>query len=267
MAYTVTVGDFEGPFDLLLKLIAQRRVDVYDVVLADITDDYLSVVREMDTLDLEATTEFLVIAATLVELKAARLLPTDDEPEIDELAIHARDLLYARLLDFQVFGEAASFLGGRLRDQDGYIPRAVPLEDAFVGCVPPVELAVGPDDLAGMYSGLLAAAAERHRPVDTSHLPPIPLTVDDAARDLLDRLDGYGGYATFRTLTQGYASRVEVAVAFLAVLELYKNEHVDVAQSTHFGELMISAPHDGDLTIETGHVPAWRQPVAVRAGR
>src|SRR5919106_1035594 len=96
MAYTVTVGDFEGPFDLLLQLIAQRRVDVYDVALADITDDYLAVVRTMDTVDLEATTEFLIIAATLVELKAARLLPTE-EPEIDEFAVDARDLLYARL--------------------------------------------------------------------------------------------------------------------------------------------------------------------------
>lgn len=267
MAYTVTVGDFEGPFDLLLKLIAQRRVDVYDVVLADITDDYLSVVRGMDTLDLEATTTFLVIAATLVELKAARLLPTDEEPEIDELAIHARDLLYARLLDFQVFAEAAAFLGGRMRDQDGYIPRAVPLEDAFVGCVPPVELALDPDDLGGLYGDVLAAAAERHEPVDTSHLPPIRLTVEDAARDLLDRLDRHGGYATFRALTDRYASRVEVAVAFLAVLELYKNEHIDVAQSTHFGELMISVPHDGDLAIDSRPAPGRRDTVAVRAGR
>lgn len=266
MAYTVTVDAFEGPFDLLLKLIAQRRVDVYDVALADITDDYLAVVRTMDTLDLEATTEFLVIAATLVELKAARLLPTDDEPEIDELAMHARDLLYARLLDFQVFAEAASFLGGRLHDQQGYVPRAVPLEAPFVGCVAPVELTATPDDLAERYGDLLARMAERDRPVDTSHLPPIPITVDQASRHLIDRLGAAGGRATFRALTRIYRTRVEVAVAFLAVLELYKDEHVEVTQSTHFGDLMIefaSAAAD-DVTVVDDDLSVAYRPVAVR---
>lgn len=260
MAYTVTVGDFEGPFDLLLRLIAQRRVDVHEVVLADITDDFLAVVRSMDTVDLEATTEFLVIAATLVELKAARLLPTDDEPEVDELAMHARDLLYARLLDYQVYAEAAAFLGGRLGDQDGYIGRAVPLEAPFVGCVPPVTLATSADALAGLYADVLAAAAERDQPVDTSHLPPIPLTVGEAARRLLDRLDGTGGPVTFRALTDGYTRRVEVAVAFLAVLELYKNEHIDVAQATHFGDLLIARPAaDAQTAVDR---PGRREAVA-----
>lgn len=267
MAYTVTVGDFEGPFDLLLKLIAQRRVDVYDVALADITDDYLAVVRTMDTLDLEATTEFLVIAATLVELKAARLLPTDDEPEVDELAMHARDLLYARLLDFQVFAEAASFLGGRLADQQGYVPRAVPLEDAFVGRVPPVELTATAGDLAGLYGDLLARVAERDRPVDTSHLPPVPITVEQASRDLVDRLGDAGGRATFRTLTRSYRTRVEVAVAFLAVLELYKDEHVEVEQSTHFGDMVITGTAVDVVAVTSGDTTVAYRPLVVQAGR
>lgn len=256
MAYTVTVGEFEGPFDLLLKLIAQRRVDVYDVALADITDDYLAIVRTMDTLDLEATTEFLVIAATLVELKAARLLPTDEEPEVDELAMHARDLLYARLLDFQVFAEAAAFMGGRMQDQRGYIPRAVPLEDAFVGSAPPVELTTSPDDLARLYAAVLARQVDRDRPVDTSHLPPIPITVEQASQRVIDGLEACGGRATFRALTVTYSTPVEVVVAFLAVLELYKNEHVEVSQIHNFGDMVIElAPADvlavtiDDLTV------------------
>ena len=267
MAYTVTVGDFEGPFDLLLKLIAQRRVDVYDVALADITDDYLAVVRRMDTLDLEATTEFLVIAATLVELKAARLLPTDDEPEIDELAMHARDLLYARLLDYQVYTEAASFLGGRMADQQGYVPRAVPLEQAFVGRVPPVELTTTPDDLAMLHGDLLARMAERDRAVDTSHLPLIPITVEQASRHLVDRLDSAGGRATFRALTRAYRTRVEVAVAFVAVLELYKNEHVEVEQSTHCGDMVIARTAHDLVAVTTGDTTVALRPMAVRAGR
>ena len=239
MAYTVTIGDFEGPFALLLQLITQRRVDVYDVALADITDDYLAVVRTMDTVDLEATTEFLVIAATLVELKAARLLPTDDEPQIDELAVNARDLLYARLLDFQVFAEAAAFLGGRLDDHRGYIPRMVPLEEQFVGCVPPARLDLTPDDIASLYSDVLAQVAERERPVDTSHLPPIAITVEQASDVMVQRLQSYGGRSTFRALTDGYASRIEVAVSFLAILDLYKSERVEVSQLTNFGDLVV----------------------------
>lgn len=264
MAYTVSVGDFEGPFDLLLKLIAQRRVDVYDVALADITDDYLAVVRTMDTVDLEATTEFLVIAATLVELKAARLLPTDEEPEIDELAVHARDLLYARLLDFQVFAEAAAFLGGRMADQAGYVPRAVPLEEPFVGLAPPVELRTSPADLARIYGEVLADLAERERPVDISHLPPIPLTVAQASRDLVDGLAGVGGRATFAELTRRYRSRATVAVAFLAVLELYKEEHVEVTQAAHFGDMVIELTSTEVLAVVADGVRVEHRALAVQ---
>lgn len=249
MAYTVTVGDFEGPFDLLLQLIAQRRVDVYDVALADITDDYLAVVRAMDTVDLEGTTEFLVIAATLVELKAARLLPTDEEPEIDEFAINARDLLYARLLDFQVFAEAAAFLGGRIEDHKGYIPRMVPLEERFVRCVPPARLDLTPDDLAILFSDVLAQVAERERPVDTSHLPPIAITVEQASDVMMQRLLSSGGRSTFRALTDGCTSRIEVAMSFLAILDLYKSERVEVSQHTNFGDLVVELSPEEASTV------------------
>lgn len=264
MAHTVTAGDFEGPFDLLLQLIAQRRVDVYEIALADITDDYLAVVHTMDTVDLEATTEFLVIAATLVELKAARLLPDDTEPELDELAVHARDLLYARLLDFQVFAEAAAFLGGRLDDQAGYVPRVVALEERFVGCMPPLVLDVTPQRIAELYGDVLAALAERERPVDTSHLPPIPITVEQASAMLVNRLHANGGRATFRALTDG-ASRVEVAVSFLAVLDLYSDERVDVTQRESFGELEIALATAAAVTVDAGEIAVTHQPLAVQA--
>jgi segregation and condensation protein A len=265
MAYTVSVGDFEGPFDLLLQLIAQRRVDVYEVALADITDDYLAVVRTMDTVDLEATTEFLVIAATLVELKAARLLPTDEEVEVDELAVHARDLLYARLLDYQVFAEAAAFLGGRFDDQAGYVPREVPLEAPFVGLAPPVELRTTGEQLAAIYGEVLADVAERERPVDTSHLPPIPMTVAQASRDLVDGLAGAGGRATFSALTRGYRAPVMVAVAFLAVLELYKDERVEVTQATHFGDMVIELTSTDVLAVVADGVRVDHRALAVQA--
>jgi segregation and condensation protein A len=266
MAHTVTVGDFEGPFDLLLQLIAQRRLDVYDVALADITDDYLAVVRTMDTVDLEATTEFLVIAATLVELKAARLLPSEDDPEIDDFAVDARDLLYARLLDFQVFAEAAAFLGGRLEDQRGYIARAVPLEERFVGCVPPARLGLTPEDIAALYGDVLAQVAERTRPVDTSHLPPIEITVEQASGMVVERLLSCGGRSTFRALTQG-GSRIDVAVSFLAILDLYKSERVEVSQATNFGELVVELSSGEASVLPHEDTAEVRRAMAVQATR
>lgn len=240
MAHTVTVGTFEGPFDLLLALIAQRRMDIGEIALADITDDYLAALHAMDTVDLEATTEFLVIAATLLELKAARLLPVDVEADVDDVTGDARDLLYARLLDYQVYAEAAAFLGGRLEDQQGFVPRDVALEARFVGCAPPIEVPASADDLAELFRAVLSRADERDRPVDISHLPPITITVEAASSAVVGGLRGHGGTATFRTLTAGCRSRIEVAVTFLAVLELYRTERVDVAQASTCGELVVT---------------------------
>jgi chromatin segregation and condensation protein Rec8/ScpA/Scc1 (kleisin family) len=125
----------------------------------------------------------------------------------------------------------------------------VPLEEPFVGLAPPVELRTSPGQLAAIYHDVLADLADRERPVDTSHLPPIPMTVAQASRDLVDRLIGAGGRATFADLTRTYRSRVTVAVAFLAVLDLYKDEHVEVTQSTHFGEMVIELTSTDVLAV------------------
>jgi chromatin segregation and condensation protein Rec8/ScpA/Scc1 (kleisin family) len=109
--------------------------------------------------------------------------------------------------------------------------------------------------------------AERDRAVDTSHLPPIPITVEQASRHLVDHLDGAGGRATFRALTRAYRTRVEVAVAFVAVLELYKNEHVEVEQSTHCGDMVIELKSDDLVAVTTGDTTVAYRPMAVRAGR
>ena len=242
-AYHVAVGSFEGPFDLLLHLIARRKVDVSDVPIAQITDDYLAVLRTMEDLDLEVTTEFLVIAATLVELKAARLLPGEEDPELDELALEARDLLYARLLDYRTFKEAAGWLGERLQAHEGYVPRAVGLEERFARLVPAVQLPVAAEGLA-----LLAAHALAERPdnaVDVTHLQPVRITVREAAGMVVDELARAGGRATFAELTAGCRHRVEVVVCFLALLELYRFDHVDLHQSGCFGDLEVEWLPDG----------------------
>lgn len=236
--YHVAIGAFEGPFDLLLHLIARHKVDIYDIPLAQITDDYLVVLRSMDQVDLEVATEFLVVAATLIELKAARLLPGEDDPELDELALEARDLLYARLLDYRTFKEASGHLADRIEANAGYFPREVGAEAAFAGLVPEVQL---PLDAAALATLAARVLADRPQPfVDLSHVQPVRMTVREAAGMLLDELLRAGGEATFRELTAGCRHPAEVVVHFLALLELYKLGHVDLDQVASFGELVVA---------------------------
>jgi len=236
--YHVTVGSFEGPFDLLLQLIARHKVDIYEVPLAQITEDYLAALRGMERIDLEVATEFLVVAATLIELKAARLLPGEDDPELEELALEARDLLYARLLDYRTFKEAAGFLRAQLDGHAGFVPRQVGPDPQFAGSTPDMALPVSAEQLAELAA---RAFVEQPEPtVDTSHLQPVRMTVREAAGMVADELVRAGGRAPFTELTAGCRHRIEVVVCFLAVLELYKNEHVELEQTKNFGELVVS---------------------------
>ena len=251
-SYHVSVGAFTGPFDLLLHLIARHKVDIYEVSLAQITDDYLAVLRELQRpssstvgqgkLDLEVATEFLVVAATLVELKAARLLPGEDDPELDELALEARDLLYARLLDYRTFKDAAAFLADGLAASAGYVARDVRLEQRYTDLVPPVRLGVDAQQIAALAARVLAERPASS--VDTSHLQPVRMTVREAAGMVMTELERAGGRATFREVTAGCRHRVEVVVCFLALLELYKLDLVDLEQASSFDVLTIATNPD-----------------------
>lgn len=243
--YHVAIGSFEGPFDLLLALIARHRLDIYDVPIAQITDDYLAVLRQMERVDLDTATEFLVVAATLVELKAARLLPGEDDPELEETALEARDLLYARLLDYRLFKHAASMFRERLAANAGYLPREVALEARYTALAPAVELRATAAQLADLAARAMAARPEPT--VDTSHLQPVRLTVRDAAGMVSDELARAGGSASFRELTAGCRHRGEVVVYFLALLELYKLDLVDLEQTANFDRLMVVGNADADL--------------------
>ncbi|HUH08424.1 MAG TPA: ScpA family protein [Egibacteraceae bacterium] len=238
-SYTVSIDAFEGPFDLLLHLIARHKMDIYDVPLSQITDDYLAVLREMEQIDLEVATDFLVVAATLIELKAARLLPGEDDPELEDLALEARDLLYARLLDYRSFKEAASFLAARLSAHSGFVPREVVLEERYAALMPEAKLDMVAADLAALATRVLS-----ERPpsvVDIAHLQPVRMSVREAATLVTDELARAGGAASFRELTAGCRHRVEVVICFLAVLELYKLEMVDLKQPEGLGELIVVA--------------------------
>lgn len=259
--YHVTVGSFEGPFDLLLQLIARHKVDIYEIPLAQITDDYLAVLRQMENIDLEVATEFLIVAATLIELKAARLLPAEDDPDLEDLALEARDLLYARLLDYRVFKEAASYLRERFAALAGFVPRAVTLEARYQGLVPEVRLNVTPERLAEIAA--LALTAKPEPVVDVSHLQPVRMTVREAAGMVVQELDRAGGTATFMELTAGCRHRIEVIVHFLALLELYKLDVIDMDQVDNFATLRVTS--NGDVAWQVSGLAEMEEYVGARS--
>jgi segregation and condensation protein A len=241
--YEVSTAVFEGPFDLLLHLITQEQVDIYQVSLSRIVDCYVAELEAMqqryEQLDLDVATEFVLIAAILIELKARRLLPGKTDVDIDEeLALwEERDLLLARLLECKTFKDAAAALA-RLAGLAGRsFPRAAGLEDEFLELAPDLLAGVTPDKL---YQAYLRAVAPRPVPrVDLDHVAPIRASVADAVAELVEELPGLGR-ATFRTLTAGLTARLAVIVRFLAVLELCKQGLVDLEQGSNFGELHVT---------------------------
>jgi segregation and condensation protein A len=236
--FHVSLSSFEGPFDLLLHLIARHRVDVHAIPIAQITDEYLAVLRGAETVDLEVATDFLVVAATLVELKAARLLPNEDDPELDELAVEVRDLLYARLLDYRTFKHAAAWIDERLEAGRGSWPRMAALEERFARLRPDVVLPVDGPGLAALAATAIASAP--HHEVDLTHVQPIRMTVREAVAHVLGGLRRAGGRASFRALTASCRDRIEIVVSFLALLELYRVDVVELEQTGTFGDLQVA---------------------------
>src|SRR5207342_3633305 len=220
MSYEVSTSVFEGPFDLLLHLILKQEVDLWEISLSRIVDEYLGELERMESFDLDVTTEFLLIAATLVDLKARRLLPSLEEVELDEelLRFEERDLLLARLLECKTFKDAARVLEGHLRVGARCVPRSAGPEEPF--------RSMAPDPLERVTAKALVAAARRGLApkaepiVDTYHLAPIRASVRDAVDALLVSLP-YDRSVTFRALVAGIDDKLEIIVRFLAVLEMF----------------------------------------------
>ena len=247
MPYEVSTPVFEGPFDLLLHLITSEQVDVYEVSLSRIVDGYLAELARMERLDLEMATEFLLIAATLIELKTKRLLPGRDDLDLDEeLQLYAeRDTLLARLLECKTFKDAAAEIERLQRVAGRSHPRVAGLEDRFIDLAPDILTGVAPDDLArALVKALTPKPAPR---VDLDHVAPIRASVRDALEELVRQLPKMQR-TTFRDLTGNHRERLEVIVRFLAVLELYKRGLVDIDQAGNFGELSIQwvGPDEAD---------------------
>ena len=238
MAYDVQTPVFEGPFDLLLHLILREQVDLYEVDLAPIVDAYLEHLQQMEALDLEVATEFLLIAATLVELKTKRLLPDDPDVDLDdELALwEERDLLLARLLECKTFKDAARMLASLHNTAARSVPRRCGPDERYVELTPDLLEGIGAEDLRDAF---VRACTPRPEPrIDLFHVAPIKVSVMDTVGQLLRELPG-SPRVSFRDLTSQLVERMEVIVHFLAVLELFKQGLVDLQQAGNFGDIEV----------------------------
>ncbi len=237
-AFEVRLENFEGPFDLLLSLISRHQLDVTQVALSQVTDEFIAHIRALGrSWDLGQASEFLVVAATLLDLKAAKLLPAAEVESEDDLALlEARDLLFARLLQYRAYKEVAGYLGGLARAQSRRYPRAVPLEPRFADLMPEVLVAVTPEQLARIAAAALAPKAPPRVPIDHIHAPRV--SVREQVVILRSRL-ARSGRATFRGLTHDCRHTMELVARFLALLELYREGAVAFDQLAPLGELHV----------------------------
>jgi len=236
--FKVRLSNFEGPFDLLLQLISKHKLDVTEVALSKVTDEFMVHIRAMGPdWDLDQTTEFLVVAATLLDLKAARLLPSAEvEDEADLALLEARDLLFARLLQYRAYKQIADIFNHRLEEEARRYPRTVGLEPHHAELLPEVVISIGPEGFAK-----LAVKAMQPRPkpqvyVDHIHAPLV--SVQEQAGIVVARLRELGE-ASFRVLVEDTDDTLTVVARFLALLELYREKAVALDQETALGELLV----------------------------
>ncbi|HJM28753.1 MAG: segregation/condensation protein A [Acidimicrobiales bacterium] len=236
MTYEVETPVFSGPFDLLLHLILQDEVDLYEISLGGIIDSYIQEIQRMEDVNLAVATEFLLIAATLIELKSRRLLPDTSDLDLEEeLALwEERDLLLARLLECKTFKDASHVLKTLTLDAALSYPRLSGMEDQFIGLLPDLLEGVSGEDL---HEAFLRATAPKPE-LDLFHVTSVKLTVAETVEYLIEELPQMGR-VTLRELTSAAVDRVEVVVYFLSVLELYKQGVIDLTQIATFGTLTI----------------------------
>jgi segregation and condensation protein A len=240
--FQVRLSNFEGPFDLLLQLIFAHRLDVTEVALHQVTDDFIAYTKAIGRqLELEETTAFLVIAATLLDLKAARLLPSGEVHDEEDLALlEVRDLLFARLLQYRAFKHVAVMFAELEAAALRSYPRSVSLEDRYSELLPEVMLGVDADRFAQ-----IAAAVFTPRPaptVATEHLHQVMVSVPEQVGNLMALLEsrGVGQWASFSELVADCGAPIEIVGRFLALLELYRARAVAFDQSEPLGVLQIS---------------------------
>ncbi len=248
--FLVRVGDFEGPFDLLLSLISKHKLEVTEIALHQVTDEFIGYIRAKGSeWELDEASSFLVVAATLLDLKAARLLPSGEVEDEEDLALlEARDILFARLLQYRAFKEIATIFAQRFDLASRQVPRTVGLEPHFAAMLPEVLLGLGPEQFAA-----LAARALAPKPVESvsvSHLHLQRVSVREQADIIVERLRRQR-VSTFRALIADCDTTLLIVARFLALLELYRETVVAFEQITPLGDLTIrwTGTDDGSIDV------------------
>jgi segregation and condensation protein A len=248
--FSVRVGDFEGPFDLLLSLISKHKLEVTELALHMVTDEFIAHIRgQGENWDLDETSSFLVVAATLLDLKAARLLPRGEVEDEEDLALlEARDLLFARILQYRAYKEITVLFTDMMGTASKSYPRTVGLEPHFAELLPEVLLSISPDQFAAM-----AAFALSPKPVEEigiGHIHTQRVSVREQAAIIVERLRRMGT-TTFRALTQDCDTTLLIVGRFLALLELYREQTVLFEQISPLGDLTVRwvGRNEGDIEV------------------
>ncbi|MFD5848478.1 segregation and condensation protein A [Streptomyces chartreusis] len=236
--FKVRLANFEGPFDLLLQLISKHKLDVTEVALSKVTDEFMAHIRAMGPdWDLDETTEFLVVAATLLDLKAARLLPSAEvEDEADLALLEARDLLFARLLQYRAYKQIADIFNRRLDEEARRYPRTVGLEPHHAELLPEVVISIGAEGFARLAVKAMQPKPKPQVYVDHIHAPLV--SVQEQAGIVVARLKELGE-VSFQALVEDTDDTLTVVARFLALLELYREKAVALDQETALGELLV----------------------------
>ena len=251
--FSVHLENFDGPFDLLLQLISRHRMDITDVAIATVTDEFISYIRELEKTDegwkLDHATEFLVVAATLLDLKAARLLPSGEIDDEEDLALlEARDLLFARLLQYRAFKEIANILAERIAAQEKTFARSVSLDPVFAALLPEVLIGVTPERFAAIANRVLTPKTTPTLSVEHLHLPLVSVAAEAV---LVVAALRKHKTMTFRGLVADASNTLVVVARFLSLLELYKDGSVRFEQIMALGELQITwtGATDGEILV------------------
>ncbi len=247
--FSVKVGEFEGPFDLLLQLISKHKLEVTELALHQVTDEFIAYIRAQGSeWDLDEASGFLVVAATLLDLKAARLLPSGEVEDEEDLALlEARDLLFARLLQYRAYKDVSALFAERMAGAAKRFPRTVGLEPQFAALLPEVLIEIGPDQFAALAAKALAPKPAEQ--VSISHVHVQRVSVREQAAIVIDRLRRQRT-STFRALVQDCDSTLLVIGRFLALLELYREQVVAFEQLTPLGDLTVRWTGDDDSDVE-----------------
>jgi len=246
--FSVSLGNFEGPFDLLLQLIAKHQLDITEVALSVVTSDFIAYTRRLED-DLEQTTHFLLVAATLLDLKTARLLPQAEVEDEEDLALlEARDLLFARLMQYRAFKSVAAILADRFENALLRHPRAVTLEPRFATLLPEVEIRATPQDLAELAANALAP--KQPPLVSLAHLHAPAVSVREQAHLVVDRLRRERSL-TFRAIVADAPDGQTKVARFLSLLELFREGMLSFEQAVPLGELTVrwTGTDEGDIDV------------------